>query len=358
VRYISLEMSPAPSDGLLLANAARIKSELRANDLDLPALIATGEISLLSDCELREDQNVAYTGPPLKSARMLFGLVHEGIPYVVTATSRLFYRYRDYDEDLAILNAGTGLSADQLVRRIRHGYIERRRSDKTKKSEVKRYGYTMVPQPHYGQLLMHEASASILLHWSIVDAAFQQALNPDNDAVVEIGCGVGHCLAQLAATSGRSDVAFFGAELSLKALACVQTFAELGNLPNLRPEEFDFAKPDFSFLRGFTRVLVISHGALMYGRNGSRDLWRELFVTVPHIRACLFEPVSFAIAELTEKPLFSRSRAEKYATDTEIYPAILELAQTGRIKLIEIVPDMTGVSINSSMTLLRWETAQ
>ncbi len=211
-----------------------------------------------------------------------------------------------------------------------------------------RYGRRLSLFPYMGEMRMLELRIGVQLHWAIVDQEYLDSLTPEIDAVVDLGSGTGHNLLQLRLNSNRSDIPFFGCEIEKSWRAMLEE-ARLGNVHSI---SFDFGNPDFGFLDGAKRVLVLSHSALVFGGR-QRELWEALFQRVVGVKGCLLEHVSFAIPGV-ERPLFPRATAELCGHNLDLFPTLAQLAEGGSIQFDEIVPDMTGVGPGAAVSLIRF----
>jgi hypothetical protein len=340
---------------ILLAVAAQIRSSLDAPDLDVADAISRGDLKLVRNCELIGGK-IAY--PATAVSRFLFGIDVGGGASAVMCDPRLAYQYKEYANELAFIEANRDtLDAYQIVDRLRRRPIEQYSDPaRIKWPVVKRSGRTLAPYPYMGKVVMMEPIAGSRLHWAMVDETFLRALSEDIEAVVDLGCGAGVSLIQLALQSARDEVQFFGAEIAINGRKSLRSLAESAGLSNVVAVPLNFDAPDFDFLSGFKRVLVVSHIALTYGNEGCRAVWSGLLSRVPAISAALFEPVSFAIPGI-ELPLFDKEMARRSGCDPLLYPTLTDLAKNGVIAIDEVVPDMLGGGIGAALTLIRFRTS-
>ena len=119
--------------------------------------------------------------------------------------------------------------------------------------------------------------------------------------------------------------------------------------------ELDIRNPNFEFLRGKKRVLVISHFALVYSNPFSPEFWHQLFRVVPEVRGVLLEPFSFSVPDLAPAPLFTQPQAQFYGIAENFYEVMRALEKNGEIEITEIVPDITGLTTNSAISLMRFQ---
>jgi hypothetical protein len=207
-----------------------------------------------------------------------------------------------------------------------------------------------------GQRIYLETNVNPYLVWGVVDSAYLGELSGDIDAVVDLGSGAGVTLLRLALFSARRDVQFFGGEIAVNGQRTLEALANIAGLSNVKSVALDFLNPNFEFLRGYKKVLVISYAALVYGKDGARTLWERLFATVPSTKAALFEQVSYSIPGRSQEPLFTASMAAQSGHDPALLPTLVQLAKAGVIEMKEMVPDIVGLGWGAAVSLIRFET--
>lgn len=213
----------------------------------------------------------------------------------------------------------------------------------------------VIMRPHLGQLIPMGRDFSAPFHHMVIQQSLLPHVTADLDCVVDVGCGTGDIIAELAAVSRRDGLTYFGAEPGRLGRRCLDHFAELLDLPALRSVDLDIRTPDFSFLEGMHSVLLISSFSLVYANPFPAEFWRKLFRTVPAVKAVVLEPLSFAAPNYTSAPLFTRERARTYGISEDFLDVVHALERNGELRVREFVPDLIGLSTNSAVSLLHFE---
>ncbi|MBX7198149.1 MAG: hypothetical protein K1X51_02110 [Rhodospirillaceae bacterium] len=320
-----------------------LRRKLRAPGLDVAAAAEAGRIIVCGT-----DVPAGYVG-----------VVSVPPDTIVAVAADLHYRLTRYADPLAVIEkyrADGGTDFHEILSVLRRhsfdGNLSERKVAKMNPERVN--GYEIIDRPHMGRIIRMRRDMSPLFHQMFLQQILAPHVTDDLDAVLDVGCGYGDLLAELAAETPRTGPAFFGGEVALPGVACLRHFAEMLGRDNLRGVELDIRDPDFEFLRGKKRVLVISHFALVYVAPFSPDFWHKLFSVVPEVRAVLMEPFSFSVPELAPEPLFTRERAQFYGIAQNFFEVMRELEKGGEIEITEVVPDITGLTTNSTISLLRF----
>lgn len=321
----------------------QIRRSLDCPQLDISAAIAAGEI-------------VAAREPPPGFTPLL-----QIAPDVIVAIGRLLrYRHFYYREDYAAITAyerNGGQSFTEILSALRQNVVANAFTDaKIAGSYLgKTYGYDMIARPYMGQVIAMRKDMTAQFHHFFIQHILRESLTADVDCVFDMGAGKGDILAELAASARRPDVQFLGGELAVYGRACLDRFAAMLEMPNLRSVTFDMRAPDFGMLAGFKNVLLISQYALVYLNPFPESFWRQAFAATQALRATLLEPVSFSVPELTDRPLFKLRQAQAFGQAENFVEVLRSLQKSGELKITEIVPDITGLSALSSVSLIRFE---
>ncbi|MBX7200212.1 MAG: hypothetical protein K1X51_12660 [Rhodospirillaceae bacterium] len=321
----------------------QIRQALDYPQLDIATAVASGELV------------AAATPPPGFTT-----LVQLSPDTIVAIARSLRYRHFYYREDVAAIDAYErrgGRSFPEILAILRANTYANAFSDaKIAGSYLgKAYGYDMLARAYMGQVIAMRRDMTAHFHHFFVQHILRESLTRDIDCVFDLGSGKGDILAELAASAGRPDVQFIGGELAEHGRACLDRFAGMLGMRNLRSAPFDMRAPDFSVLAGFKNVLLISHYALVYLNPFRESFWRAAFATTPAVRATLLEPVSFSVPELTNRPLFKLRQARDFGQAENFIEVLRNLQGSGELRITEIVPDISGLSALSSLSLVRFE---
>jgi hypothetical protein len=203
-----------------------------------------------------------------------------------------------------------------------------------------------------GNLVLTRGDMCIVQHYYMLRDLLLKGLDGTHDAVLEIGAGIGDVIAELAAREINPGVDYFAGEIARYGRRSAERFAAMLKIPNLHAVDFDITAPDFSFLKGKRRVFVFSHFSLVYVNPFPPSFLRALLDCAEHVECMLFEPFSFCLKpSLTQQPLYSRNQARASGIAENLWPALEELAQEGCIEMREVIPDICGKTILTSVSL-------
>lgn len=325
--------------------ADQVRTALRAPDLDVQAAMDAGDI-LISPQPPTGFRVIGYSGAG-----------------VVAVHQALWYRLSAYSDELDIVDrlVATGVTDfHQVLSALRkHAAASSLTERKVHSMRPQNYfGHQTIARPHMGQHLQMLKDVVAPFHHLILQNVFRTHITSDVDTVFDVGCGTGDILAELISSDPHDRIRYFGGEIALNGRACLERLGRLQGKKNVNAVEFDLRAPDFTFLQGTQRLLLISNFALVYARPFPENFFPKLFAVVPNVHAVLFEPMSFALPELTNSPLFTRERAQSYNIAENLYPILQSLHDRGIIQIEEIVPDMTGLTTFSAVTLLRFRTIE
>ncbi|MGZ6253971.1 MAG: hypothetical protein ACXWM1_12995 [Candidatus Binataceae bacterium] len=330
-------------DRTLLPFAENIKHALAAPEIDVPSLIASG------DLRIHTGANSAF--PP--GFRTLLQISPEA---TILISAYADYRYREFSDKAALIEREIAAGRGNLLHLLRllrgHGISD---SKAAKLGAHQHHGQTLIKQPFMGHHVWTPVDMCLHFHNFVLQHFLVGHLRTDLDAVVEIGCGAGDALVDLANRSPFPNIKFFGGEIALNGLRTLARLAEMRQLDNVAGVDFDIANADFGFLAGARKILVFSQFALVYVNPFPAEFWERLLQAADEVSVMLFEPFSFALD--VENPLFTRKQATNYGLAQNFWESIQALAQTGRIVIDELIPDIAGKNGNSAVSLVRFHKA-
>lgn len=324
--------------------AAKIREVLRLPDLDVHGAAASGDITI---------------APQVPTGFRAIGQLGNG--QSVGMSGALWYKLCAYRDELDIVETAiaSGLTDfHHILTRLRQS-ASRTGLSGNKAAQMRTpdvAGREMFARPHMGVNIPMLRDVSFQFHHLVIQNTFRAHVTDEIDTVFDAGCGTGDILAELVSSDPGTRIKYFGGEIAANGRTCLEKLAGVMRKPNVKAVPFDIWNPDFSFLGDTKRLLFLANFALVYANPFPSDFWLKLFAAVPDIHVVMFEPLSFAMPDLAPKPLFTRERAKAYNIAENLYAVIQDLAQKGLIRIEEIVPDMTGLTIYSPVTLLRFRT--
>lgn len=323
--------------------AGQIRATLKLPDLDVQSALNSGDIMITRQLP-----------PGFRSIGQLASGESVGM------SGFCYYRLCAYRDELDIvenLTATGNTDFHQILAVLRKhatkGLISGAKAAHMKARDVA--GRELYKRPHMGVYIPMLKDVTFQFHHLVLQSVFRTHVN-DVDTVFDAGCGTGDILAELASSVPGTDVRYIGGEIAQNGRACLEALARVMGKPNVAAVPFDLKNPDFSFLRGTKRLLFMSNFALVYANPFPEDFFPKLFEAVPDVHVVMFEPLSFSMPDLAPTPLFARERAKAYNIAENLYPVVQDLARKGVVRIEEIVPDMTGLTVFNTVTLLRFRT--
>jgi len=278
---------------------------------------------------------------------------------VIVADSQVRYRYLEWADHLALVREERkkGAGFFQIIRKIRA--METEIALGAKKVALMGpetiHGHDTVLQYFMGTPIRMRRDMCIPFHHFVLQHIFAQHVHAGLDVVFDIGSGIGDSVSELAARNPFSNIDFIGGEIALNGQKCIAEFAGLLGLPNLRGVEFDMTRPNFDFLKGKKNALVYSQFAMVCLNPFQEQFFEKLLDSVENVTALFFEPFSFALAdEMNFKPGFTRNQAKNYGIADNFWACIKNLEQAGRIVIEDVVPDIVGKTLLSTISLVRF----
>jgi SAM-dependent methyltransferase len=242
--------------------------------------------------------------------------------------------------------------AGRSFREIQRALLARFTAISLAKPQVKaseRYGLETLTRAYFGKNIPVKAGLSWPFHDLTVMDAIRSAMPPDTETVVDIGCGDGRYLAELAERDLTRQ--YFGAEISQSGLDCLTELALCLGQANIAPVKFDIRAPDFGFVPK-SNVFAYSVAALVYSPVGE-DFFRRLFARSTRCKCLLLEPISYQIPSV-DSALFTRPQADSMGQFHGLYGTLKALRNSGEIRIERVVPDYTGSTAVATYTLIEF----
>ncbi len=279
---------------------------------------------------------------------------------VVVANAQVRYRYIDYKSSLDRIRAERESGRDNFFHVIEtlraldsESALSPRKAAQMGLRQV--YGHDMVVRYYMGQQMLVRRDMCLAFHHFVIQQILTKTLRADFDAVFEIGAGLGDSIAELAARNPYSHIQFFGGEIALHGLRSLAEFADMLSLKNLHGVDLDISNPDFSFLKCKRNVLVFSQFVMVYVNPFPLAFFERLLDALENVTFVLIEPFSFSLAnEMSAKPGFTLQQAQSYGIAQNFWEGVQDLQKAGRIVIDEVVPDIAGKTMLSTVSLARF----
>ena len=133
--------------------------------------------------------------------------------------------------------------------------------------------------------------------------------NPEIEAVVDLGSGTGERLIKLYYMGCPRHVRLYSAEQSESARALNQRLVDLDAGLDISIDEFDFRRPDYSFIREKKHVLFFTAMSIMFIHEVGRAPFEAMARAADAVTGIHFEPIGFQFSTPTE--VFSKLQAQE-----------------------------------------------
>lgn len=274
---------------------------------------------------------------------------------VIAINGYVRYRHNSYGDELSLVRRERAAGRGNF-HHILHELRAHPTTNQTKLAGMglqNVFGHDVVFHPFMGRLFQMRVDMCVSFHHFVMQHVLKTKITPDTDAVFEIGMGIGDELTDLALRTPWPHIDFYGGEIALSGLQCLEEFKNMVGLKNIHGLDFDFTNPNVEFLRGKKKILVFCYGVLMYAKPFPERLFLELFDIAEDVTAVICEPFSFGLTKrLGNTPIFDRARAKAYGFCEEFWEGIESLETSGKIVIDEIIPDFTGKALISSGSLV------
>lgn len=190
------------------------------------------------------------------SFRPLFDL---GEGRVVAASPYAKYALADYEAVFRIIKAEgqTGFAAYQRCKTKiwRHNLDELMGGAKIERMNPQKVGSrTVLPCAFMGKTIPLTPEYSHLHFRNVLLHEIARAVPHDASAIVEVGCGTGELLCDLALRSEASALPMFGCDIARFGRKCLESFAGMLGLTNVQARALDVDAPNFDFVRSQRHV--------------------------------------------------------------------------------------------------------
>jgi hypothetical protein len=179
-----------------------------------------------------------------------------------------------------------------------------------------------------------------------------ESCTPRTTMVVELGSGWGNNLVDLYLWGGP-NVRYFALEPTGSGRACTEMLADLAPDLELVALPFDFEHPSYDLPRDNEHVLVLTCMSIEQVTELRREALTELFDLGDSLTVVHFEPLGWQIRGDPES-----SKAREYARlrgyNTNLWPLLVELADSGELTIDRVVPDMIGHKRKEPSSLVVW----
>ena len=147
-----------------------------------------------------------------------------------------------------------------------------------------------------------------------------------------------------------------GAELTASGREMMRKLASLIPEKDMEVHEFDFLKPDFSFLGTRKRILFFTVYGIQQVREIPMKLIERMAGSADYVKAVHFEPFGFQLdpnlGEAT--PHHARAMMDK-GWNTNLGPTLIEAHNRGSIRCTHMVPEILGGGLDPQ-SLAVWES--
>ena len=201
-----------------------------------------------------------------------------------------------------------------------------------------------------GQFELSSLKAATLLYNNLVFDICSKYF--PSKSIVELGCGYGSVILNIAQKMNNKEFDFFAADLTTSGSLCAQRLAQMENI-QLKTGWCDFNNPDVTNLNIPQNSIIFTSYALHYIKGIPQDFINFILSTKP--KAVIhFEP----LAELFDNSLYGLMK-RKYMQVNDYNMSMLstlkEYEKKGTLKIRDVVPEVFGKNPLLPASIIVWE---
>jgi hypothetical protein len=195
------------------------------------------------------------------------------------------------------------------------------------------------------------------LHRGAVIRTVSELLTPGTQSVLELGSGWGEHLCNLWLAGGPTEARYYACELSEHGRKCALVLGELDAAFQLQAPCFNYVAPDFSFLPGPQKELVVyTVHSVEQVKALAPDLIDRLCGLADVVRGVHVEPIGWQMvpqAQWNDITVNHERRCKEHHYNEDLWPLLKQAEARGRIAIDQAVPNFFGLEYNPA-SLIVW----
>jgi hypothetical protein len=192
--------------------------------------------------------------------------------------------------------------------------------------------------------------------YALISEAIISCCRNDTAAVLDLGSGWGRSLFDVWLRGGPRDATYYAMEFTKAGLDCVSALASLEPSMAVRAIQFDFHKPDFSAVtRPLRHAVVFTVSSLHQVPVVDRKLFREIAEIADIVDGLHFEQIGWQINP-SQSSDADRNYARQHDYNSNLWPVLQHLKETGTIDLIDVRADLIGTQDRYPLSLVHWRS--
>ncbi len=193
----------------------------------------------------------------------------------------------------------------------------------------------------------------------IIDTVTQHS--HDADIIAELGSGWGYNLFNMWLKGSNRSANYFAFEYTEAGRKCTQRLMDYEPGMAISSHAFNYHEPDLSPMSTGTgrckRAVFFTSHSIEQVQTLKKEVFYQMIQSADQVAALHFEPVGFQFRDMVGR-IGSEGVEEKYIKrhkyNENLYELLCELEKEGLLKIDEAVPDIMGVKIFNSTSLIRW----
>ena len=175
------------------------------------------------------------------------------------------------------------------------------------------------------------------------------------DCVVELGSGYGRYLIEMFYNGGQRQLKYIGAELTNSGRKMMRKLFSLIPGADMEVHEFDFLRPDFSFLGKHKRVLFFTIYAIQQVQKIPMSLFEGMSSAAEYVKAVHFEPFGFQVEpDLGKGTAHHASEMKDRGWNVNLGQTLIDAHNSGLIRCTHMTAEILGGG-HDPASLAVWE---
>jgi hypothetical protein len=194
--------------------------------------------------------------------------------------------------------------------------------------------------------------------YELISSAIARACRADTGAILDMGAGWGRCLFFAWQNGAPANARYGCLEYTASGREAALALARLEPRMKFDAQPFDLHAPDLSHWQGTEgHVVAFSVYAIDQVPRINATLFDELLALAPAVDVIHVEPVGWQCRRDIGYP-DSRGSSEAYAvqhdTNRNLWPTLKALADSGRIEIVQAIPDAYGLNPENTASVIHW----
>ena len=224
------------------------------------------------------------------------------------------------------------------------------------------------------QILTHNNYSYEAIAQGVQCARIQEIVNTcdkNTERIIELGSGYGKNLFLLELNGAPREVEYHAYEFSPKARDLTKKIKDTTTFSKLRIKNFDYYNADFSNLDNKPTVVFTNYS--IEGIPQIDPALIEKISNIPGFQKCIhIEPIGWQIKDtswldrkneifnlknkiICKKIDFNTKRSYSAWANTNLYTVLKEMQKDGAIKILKIIKNFNGKSLDTPGTVITWE---